>query len=489
MKAFTVGCLLLFVSGCARAQTCDSLDADVLILGAGFAGIAAAKTLHDAGITNFTILEARNRVGGRTDHEAFAGVIVERGANWIQALDREDLQIHPLWRLKEKCGLNGTFFDYDSLTAYSQNGTNVTDTASFNLRYEDWDSAIAAMEEVALQNNIPDVSIREGLTDAGWVPETPEDDFIEWFGIDYCLAEPPEVSSRNTYPDPEPLDGDAEFIVYDQRGFSWLVECLVEEFLEPEDDRLHFNSTVSKVEWGDECVCVTTQEDSETKTYCAPYAVVTFSFGVLQSDNVEFKPPLPDSKMDIINKIGMVNYQKIFVQYNERFWDEVYNIGYGSEQRGYYPIFQPLDQFLPGNANIVLVTLTGELGIQAVEGPEEDIATNLTRVLRTIYGDSVPEPADILVSNWWEDPLFLGTYSGVPVGVSFEERGSIADPIGRLYISGEGVSRYAGYTHGAYLAGIDSANAILEAEKASAAMPLNPTLALIPLAVGLSFLV
>ena len=49
-----------FIVSCKAQGTCESQDADVLILGAGMAGIAAAKTLSDSGVTNFVILEARD---------------------------------------------------------------------------------------------------------------------------------------------------------------------------------------------------------------------------------------------------------------------------------------------------------------------------------------------------------------------------------------------------------------------------------------------
>ena len=61
--------------------------------------------------------------------------------------------------------------------------------------------------------------------------------------------------------------------------------------------RLHLNTQVSAIQWSDECVCATAQENGETRQYCAPYAIHTFSIGTLQFRTVQFKPELPETKV------------------------------------------------------------------------------------------------------------------------------------------------------------------------------------------------
>ena len=68
----------------------------VLILGAGAAGITAAKTLHDKGISDFLVLEGQDYIGGRMKQSPFADMKVELGANWIQFADEEDNPLIPL---------------------------------------------------------------------------------------------------------------------------------------------------------------------------------------------------------------------------------------------------------------------------------------------------------------------------------------------------------------------------------------------------------
>ena len=62
----------------------------VLILGAGLAGITAAKTLLENNITDFYILEAKDHIGGRIHAVQFEGVTIETGANWLHSLNDDD---------------------------------------------------------------------------------------------------------------------------------------------------------------------------------------------------------------------------------------------------------------------------------------------------------------------------------------------------------------------------------------------------------------
>ena len=83
-----------------QVADCSSLDADVLVLGAGMAGITAATTLSQDlvyNISNFLILEGMDDIGGRVRSGPFGGVNVELGANWIEGiLGKNTTQVNPL---------------------------------------------------------------------------------------------------------------------------------------------------------------------------------------------------------------------------------------------------------------------------------------------------------------------------------------------------------------------------------------------------------
>ena len=83
----------------------------IIILGAGVAGITAAKTIHDKGITDFVVLEGQDYIGGRIKQASFAGMKVELGANWIQYADEEDNPLIPLKNKHNLTGHNSNFSD------------------------------------------------------------------------------------------------------------------------------------------------------------------------------------------------------------------------------------------------------------------------------------------------------------------------------------------------------------------------------------------
>ena len=89
----------------------------VLILGAGAAGITAAKTLHDKGIADFLVLEGQDYIGGRMKVVPFAGIKVELGANWIHYFDEEE---NPLVPLRDKHNLRGHLSNYSNVRARYQ---------------------------------------------------------------------------------------------------------------------------------------------------------------------------------------------------------------------------------------------------------------------------------------------------------------------------------------------------------------------------------
>ena len=108
MKIFLVGLCLTF----AVVAPASVGRKKVLILGAGAAGITAAKTLHDQGVTDFLVLEGQDYIGGRMKQASFAGMKVELGANWIHFADEED---NPLVPLKNKHNLTGHKSDFTNI--------------------------------------------------------------------------------------------------------------------------------------------------------------------------------------------------------------------------------------------------------------------------------------------------------------------------------------------------------------------------------------
>ena len=96
------------------------LRPDVLVLGAGMAGLGAARVLQDAGIP-VTVIEARDRIGGRTHtSHLWPDLPVDMGASWIHGTKG-----NPLTALAKELGLKVTPTTYDRSATFDENGREI----------------------------------------------------------------------------------------------------------------------------------------------------------------------------------------------------------------------------------------------------------------------------------------------------------------------------------------------------------------------------
>ena len=465
--------VLLSVESFVCSQNCPNLDANVIIIGAGMSGISAANRLHESGTNKILILEASSRIGGRVASVEIGNVNVSIGATWIQGIDPNNPTLHPLYELAQRCGgIEGFYQDYDSETNYDSQGVDITD--SERLRWDDYDTAYEGAQKLALRlqrgQGCVNSSVRYGLTVSGWTPVTPEDNWIDWFNHDYCFGEPPEssslcmaISSSNKTSSSFSSDsGGGDYLVTDQEGFEKLITCLSRDVLTQSDNQLALGATVKEIDWSNEdCICVTTNENNQ---YCARYAISTLSLGVLQNGTVRFVPQLPNSKLQTIGKFKMADYIHIIIEFSEVFWDSTEVIGHIHNDRGYYPLFVNLNMNFPGDPKLLLAVLSGSNAVRVVSQPLADTMSEIIQVLQTIYPDrNVSTPINMIIPDWTINPLFWGAYSDAPVGIIEEDYGKLAAPVRNLYFSGEATSsEYSGFVHGAYFAGIDTAEQIIQ---------------------------
>lgn len=250
--------------------------------------------------------------------------------------------------------------------------------------------------------------------------------------------------------------------VTDQRGFNTFLKGIASSFLELNDTRLLLNTIVTGIDYSSDGVTVTMEDGSCVE---AAYAVCTFSLGVLQNDAVTFAPELPDWKQTSIATFQMGTYTKIFLQFNETFWDpETQFFLYASPtQRGYYPVWQSLtpEGFLPGS-NILFVTVVGRESYRVEAQDDETTKAEVLEVLREMFPDvTIPEPIDFMYPRWSSVPWSYGSYSNWPPGTTLETHENLRANVERLYFAGEHTStEYYGFLHGAWFEGREAGERI-----------------------------
>ena len=93
----------------------DVVTSDILILGAGMAGISAAKRLTERGLEDIVMVEGADRIGGRVREVNFGGVNVEVGANWVHFSNLKKSEINPLELMVKEAKLNSVNDDYSDV--------------------------------------------------------------------------------------------------------------------------------------------------------------------------------------------------------------------------------------------------------------------------------------------------------------------------------------------------------------------------------------
>ncbi|KAI0351674.1 amine oxidase [Trametes cingulata] len=439
-------------------------DASVLILGGGVTGVIAARTLHEHGIKNFTIVEARGELGGRLTSQTFGApgkqVTLEMGTCASQgAVGTGDGPANPIWTLAKKHGLHTHFNDwFGSITTYD--ATGAVDYVDVFDESGDAYTNLTIAAGARVSKRLVDATARTGYSLIGAKSRTPQAMASEYYQFDWEYAQTPEESSwiasswgnNFTYNTDEGGFGDDNQMALDQRGFKFFIQAEAAEFLQPQQRRL--NSTVKKITHSQSGVRV---ELVGGETLHADYALCTFSLGVLQNDDVVFEPALPDWKQEAIQSMVMATYTKIFLQFPEKFW-------FDTEASALYPVWQSLDHenFFPGSG-IIFVTVTGDYSQRIEALSDAQVQEEVMGVLHTMFPNvTIPEPLAFHFPRWHSDPLFRGSYSNWPASFFSEHHENLRANVGeRLWFAGEATSqKYFGFLQGAYFEGLDVASAV-----------------------------
>ncbi|CAG9997015.1 unnamed protein product [Clonostachys byssicola] len=438
----------------------------VAVLGAGVAGITAAQALTNASVTDFIIVERNNYIGGRVVNTTFGQksdgtpYAVELGANWVHGIQEGDGPKNPIWTLAQKYNLDNTPTDSKSVITYDETGQ--VDYKNLIDEYEEaWEGAQVESGRY-LTENLQDITVRAGLSLAGWRPHKKDmhAQAVDWFGWDFESATPPEDASlvfgmTGVYNATYNHFSEEDRFVWDQRGFNTMVNGEARTFLQDQDSRLLLNTIVKSIKYTDTSVEVLFENGDCIE---AEYAICTFSVGVLQNDVVKFEPELPLWKQEAIESFTMGTYTKIFMQFNETFWDseKQYLLYADPHERGRYTGFQSLTG--PGfheGSNLIFVTVTNAQSWVVEQQTDEETKAEVLAVLRSMFpGVNIPEPTAFMYPRWSQNEFSFGSFSNWPLGTTLERHQNLRANVDRLWFAGEATStQHFGFLHGAWFEG------------------------------------
>lgn len=409
-------------------------ETDVLVVGAGVAGIAAARTLHARGLSCL-VLEAKDRIGGRayTDATGF-----DHGASWLhQAND------NPLTGFAEALGFETV--DHDKLRQRLLFTEGRFATTAERGAFAATEDRFWRVIEAAAADGTPDRPASDAAPQGGRFDAL----VAHWEGAQICAAELSRMSLHDFAA--TALDGPNLLL---RRGLGTLVASLAEGL------PIRLSATVTRLDWGGSGV----EGSGAFGRIRARAAIITVSTGVLAQASIAFTPDLPAQTRDAINALPLGLLSKLSFPIPPGTLPE-----FGPFASLRRDISGPGDRPIswiarPFGAPVMLAFIGGSLAWELSRAGKHAAEAHARAEFARIFGaEAARALGPPIITDWGEDPHFLGSYSHAIPGAQAARR-VLAEPLadGRLIFAGEACHpRFAATVAGAWLSGEAAAQLIL----------------------------
>jgi len=421
----------------------------VVVVGAGVAGLAAARRLRARG-KEVVILEARSRIGGRVHTvQGWPGVPLDLGASWIHGY-----RGNPLTPIARRAGAETVATSYSSgqvhvdprLVAQGLDAPHSRRWRRFvraSLRAadrRDHDTSIAAA--IARRTRHRDLDRLERAALAFHLNATYT---TEWG------ADPDELSAWHG-DDGREFGPTGEDLLF-PHGFSQVVDHLARGLT------IRRGVRVTRVARRGAGVRV----ETSAGPLRAEAVVVTVPLGVLKARGHDLLPDLTRDHRRAIEALGVGVLSKTFLLFEEAFWPvDVDWQEYLGPRHGAWGEWLSLAK----TGQPVLVAFHGGDRARSLEDADPGrVQREAMAALRRMFGSAVSSPIGIRTTRWSRDPHARGSYSFTAVGSSAADRRRLARPVAeRIFLAGEAVEPdYHSTVHGAWLSGRHAASKLLDA--------------------------
>jgi len=433
----------------------------VVVIGAGMAGLVAARLLHDSGFA-VTVLEARGRLGGRTWTDSSLGAPLDLGGSWVHGVEGNPLT---LWcdrlgvELVENQG-DRLLID-DRATVKTRDGQRrraVLGRAAFRaaMEWASWKSK--AMAAVRGPRSISVKDAVDPLLHASWLPEVYKlviATFIE--GSEGVQGAPYDAVAAEEWFPTEGLDRNAQ----PKGGFLPLLEDAARQL------DVRRSSPVQRLLWNDTGVAAILQGGDKIE---ADRAVITVPLALLRAGLPTLDPLPPIDQQTAIARLGYGAgiLGKIYLRFPRRFWPE-HHKWFGRlpdtpDRRG---TFNTWVSHIGETGLPILLSFSNGATAARLDrlASDEEVKEVAMSSLRKMFGDDIPQPDAMLYPRWLSDPWSQGGYSYPAIGSPPEDREIHARPLAnRVFFAGEATEPVEyGTVHAALWSGEQTAEAIFAA--------------------------
>ena len=450
----------------------------IVVIGAGAAGLAAARELTHAG-RDVVVLEARERVGGRvlTHREQSSPVPIELGAEFVHGRSPELFQIATAANLElYEVSERHWYFEKEKVSKAGEFWRSIEKLTS-NMKAADRDQSLNEF----LHTLPHDEDTRRAKS------------MLVRYVEGFHAANIERVGTRGLVVDNEAaaeIDGDNAFRLID--GYDSLIHALRAE-AESRGAQFHFNTIVKEIRWTDAETRLACVHQGAPIEFAASHVIVTLPISLLKKPDSEvaairFSPELPTDKRAAIEALPMGNVLKINLLFRDRFWETVKRWDENATQVDFrdaaffhcpgaplptwwtqLPMRAPLLVGWTGGPNAERVMQAAGYGEQKAgqSGDDNSYLINqaiesLARIFNLSRNEIEAQLQASYIHNWSADPFTRGAYAYVPVN-GLDDQRILAQPVAeKLFFAGEATSiGHIGTVHGAIQSGQRAAREIL----------------------------
>ncbi|KAK4796147.1 hypothetical protein SAY86_028473 [Trapa natans] len=459
----------------AKLRSFDGVNrANVVVIGAGLAGLVAARQLIFLGF-KVVVLEGRARPGGRVKTRRMAGdgvvAAADLGGSVLTGINGNPFGVLarqlglPLHKVRDICPL------------YLPSGRAVNKEidskveASFNKLLDRVCNLRQSMIEEVKSVDVSLGTALEAFRRVYGVAEDPQEHMLlDWHLANLEYANASLMSNLSLaywdQDDPYEMGGDHCFI---PGGNERFVRELASNL------PIFYERNVESVRYGTDGALVY----AAGQEFHGDMVLCTVPLGVLKKGIIEFVPELPKRKLGAIERLGFGLLNKVAMLFTYNFWgadiDTFGHLAEDSSMRGEFFLFYSYHSVSGGPLLIALVA--GEAAIKfEMMSPVESI-NKVLDVLRGIFkpkGIVVPDPVQAVCTRWGKDHFTYGSYSYVAVGSSGDDYDILSESVGdgRVFFAGEATNKqYPATMHGAFLSGMREAANILRVARRRSISP------------------